>query len=54
MKFKKKSIWMCNILKYPKEAIYTSLMALTNHVNYQTVVKICQNSIYCVSSTVEI
>jgi hypothetical protein len=30
-----------------KEAIYTLSMALTTHVNYQTVVKICLNSLYC-------
>jgi hypothetical protein len=36
------------------DAIYTLSMALTTHVNYQKVVKICINSPSCVSHRVEI
>jgi hypothetical protein len=37
-----------------KEAIYTLSMALTAHVKYQKVVKICINMPYCVSNAIEI
>jgi hypothetical protein len=37
-----------------KEAINTLSMALQNNVNYHKVVKICMDSLYCVSNAVEI
>jgi hypothetical protein len=37
-----------------KEAIYTLSMALTAHLNYQKVVKICIHMPYCVNNAIEI
>jgi hypothetical protein len=44
---------MCNIVMLPKGSNLHFINGITNHVNYQKVVKICKNSVHCVSNAVE-